>query len=238
MSGLIQITDNVGIDAAGCEVDAIARAFASRGGRSMVATSVGRCNAQGVRSITVGTPWERWMHRLLSRMIDARGLHSLRATDALIEEMVAMRPDVVQLHRLGSCYVQVPLLLEFLKRSRLPVVMTMHDLWMLTGHCSEPARAHCTMYLDGLCSKCPLKGGIIDCSRRNVRWKRVAMDCFDNLHIVAHSREDADVLHASWMGCHPIYVIPTVEVSAKSGNFATKISEMAQSYLELYDNIK
>lgn len=60
------------------------------------------------------------------------------------------RPDVIHLHNLHGGYFD----LRFLKllSSQLPVIITMHDEWLMTGHCA--CSMDCTRWMVG-CGKCP-----------------------------------------------------------------------------------
>lgn len=62
----------------------------------------------------------RW-HGLKSRMWDAHGLGSIRATTALIKELEVWKPDIVNIHNLHGYYINIELLFEYLKRVQIPV---------------------------------------------------------------------------------------------------------------------
>ncbi len=46
-----------------------------------------------------------------------------------------IKPDVINAHNLHTNYVDLPYLLEFIKSRHIPIVFTMHDCWLFTGHC-------------------------------------------------------------------------------------------------------
>ncbi len=65
-------------------------------------------------------------------------------------ERLSMQPDLIHLHGLHSQYFDLRKLEEL---SRIcPVVITMHDAWLVTGHCAYPGE--CVGYTRG-CGQCP-----------------------------------------------------------------------------------
>jgi glycosyltransferase involved in cell wall biosynthesis len=65
-------------------------------------------------------------------------------------EMLPEPPDVVHCHNLHNNYFDLGAL-EPLSR-QVPVVLTVHDSWLATGHCAHPLR--CERWLTG-CGECP-----------------------------------------------------------------------------------
>jgi glycosyltransferase involved in cell wall biosynthesis len=87
--------------------------------------------------IKIGNKWDMRWHGLKSRMWDAHGFGSKRATMALIKELDAWKPDIVNIHNLHGYYINIELLFEYLKRVQIPVVWSFHDCWPFTGHCAH-----------------------------------------------------------------------------------------------------
>ena len=67
-----------------------------------------------------------------------------------IPELIEPRPDVIHAHNLFGNYFDLRELPRI--SNRLPFVITLHDMWALTGHCSHPLE--CERWLDA-CGKCP-----------------------------------------------------------------------------------
>ncbi len=80
-------------------------------------------------------------------------------------------PDVLHLHNLHGYYFDLRALPGISRR--LPTVLTMHDPWLLTGHCAHPF--DCTRWQTG-CGDCPDLGVYVpirkDASARNWQLKR------------------------------------------------------------------
>jgi len=67
-----------------------------------------------------------------------------------ILRMIPEKPDIVHLHNLHGDYFDLRVLPILTKT--VPTVLTMHDLWMLTGHCAHPFG--CDKWQRG-CGECP-----------------------------------------------------------------------------------
>lgn len=93
---------------------------------------------------------------------------------------------VLHLHNLHGYYFDLRLLPEI--SSSQPTILTMHDPWLLTGHCAHPI--DCERWRSG-CGQCPDLGRYVpirkDASARNFRIKRRALGS-SSLHLVAPSQ--------------------------------------------------
>ncbi len=65
-------------------------------------------------------------------------------------ELPPRRPGVLHLHNLHGAYFDIRALPEL--ASQVPTILTLHDAWLLTGHCAHPL--DCDGYLTG-CGSCP-----------------------------------------------------------------------------------
>jgi len=70
-------------------------------------------------------------------------------TRALLQ-LPARRPDVLHLHNLHGYYFDLRALPEI--SWQVPTMVTMHDAWLLTGHCAHPF--DCGRWMTG-CGECP-----------------------------------------------------------------------------------
>jgi len=89
-------------------------------------------------------------------------------------ELTPSTPDILHLHNLHGSYFDIRALPAL--ASRAPVIITMHDAWLLTGHCAHPF--DCEHMLTG-CGECPYLGTYVaiprDRSAENARIKRDAL---------------------------------------------------------------
>jgi len=65
-------------------------------------------------------------------------------------ELVPNEPDVVHCHNLHGAYFDLRVLPRL--SQRVPVVLTLHDAWLLTGHCAHSFE--CERWKSG-CGRCP-----------------------------------------------------------------------------------
>ncbi len=150
----------------------------------------GRGNMDGV-DYDIGSKWSVVSHYVWSRFNDSEGFHSTMQTKRFLSELDAWNPDLVHLHNLHGHYINVPLLMEWLKRKHLPVVVTLHDCWWLTGHCSFYSHRDCSPS-DG-CRLCRyfkseyLKSMLCN-SAKNYEQRRSMLRLIDRLALVAPSR--------------------------------------------------
>ena len=122
-------------------------------------------------------PWSGAWHRAadkvvgLARALDRfRGLESFRyPASHRVLDIPPERPDVVHLHNLHGGYFDLRLL-PVLSR-RLPVVLTLHDAWMLSGHCAHSFG--CERWESG-CGACPdlTIYPAVEKDRTALNWKR------------------------------------------------------------------
>ena len=120
-----RIAENIGILANACGFDS----YMVHGPRYV--------NPSGLKSVCTETLFEERVHGVASRLFDAHGLGSVCATRRLVRRIREIDPDIIHLHNIHGYYINYPLLFDYLKESRKPVVWTLHDSWPFTGHCSH-----------------------------------------------------------------------------------------------------
>jgi len=149
---------------------------------------------------------------------------------ARLLDLTPTTPDILHLHNLHGGYFDLRMVPALSRR--IPTILTMHDVWPLTGHCAYPLG--CERWTTG-CGDCPdleLPQPIRrDASAENARIKRAAL-ADGRLNIATPSRwlmrfvEDAD-LASSLVGTR---VIPNgVDTSV----FAPGVSDRARVDLGL-----
>ena len=95
-------------------------------------------------------------HGLLTRLLDRHGLGSAIATRRFVRELEKFDPDVVHIHNIHGYFLNYEILFDYLRRSGKPVIWTVHDCWLFTGHCFHYASAGCGKWRGG-CGNCPQK---------------------------------------------------------------------------------
>lgn len=160
----------------------------------------------------IGTAWDCRLHGLETRLFDAHGFGSRRATREFLRWAEDWKPDVAHLHNLHGYYLQVEELFAFLKANGLPVVWTLHDCWAFTGHCAYFSGAGCGRWREG-CRSCPLTREYPACYgfsnvSRNYARKKAAFTGVKELTLVTPSRWLADLTRQSFLREYPVRVIP------------------------------
>jgi putative colanic acid biosynthesis glycosyltransferase len=166
---------------------------------------------ENVTALRIGTPLERKVHGALRKLFDAEGYGSLAATKQLIRFCEENHIDVVHLHNLHGCYLNLKRWFRYLKEKNLPVIWTLHDCWPLTGHCAHFDYCGCNKWKT-LCRRCPQKKYYPQCigiggSKRNYRFKRRLFTSLENLTVVTPCRWLEGIVKQSFLKNTPIRVI-------------------------------
>lgn len=118
---------------------------------------------------------------------------------------------MINLHNIHGYYLNVEILFEYLAKTDIPVVWTLHDCWPFTGHCSYFDRYHCEKWKSG-CHHCPNSKGypkslFLDCSKTNYARKKELFNKPKNITFVAVCNWMANNVKASFLGGYPVETI-------------------------------
>lgn len=102
--------------------------------------------------IFIGSVFSRKLHGILGYRTGKHGTFSKLATKGLIKKIKKLRPDIIHLHNLHGSYVNLPLLFDFIKKSKIKTVWTLHDCWSVTGHCPHFDMIGCNKWKTDCCS--------------------------------------------------------------------------------------
>lgn len=168
------------------------------------------CNPSKSHLIKIGNKLDMYMHYAEQRIRDNEGLCSRGATKRLIKLISEIRPDVVQLHNIHDHYLNYRLLFEYLNKTEIKVVWTMHDCWAFTGHCSHFITKGCERWKTD-CFDCPLQREypktLFDRSKKNFTMKKNLFGANNNLTIIACSEWIANFVRQSFLKNKSIRVI-------------------------------
>ena len=159
----------------------------------------------------IGMPIGRKVHGAIRKFLDMEGYGSSLATWRLIRKIEAFNPDVIHLHNLHGCYVNVKMLFRYLKERGTPMVWTLHDCWPFTGHCAYFDFVGCEKW-QAICDHCPQLRSYPTClwwdgSRRNFRRKQRAFTDIPSLVLVPPCHWLEDLVKRSVLRMYPIQVI-------------------------------
>jgi len=128
------------------------RGLLARGHEAVLAVGYRRTNEEGV--VEIGGAGSRRARALRDPgvLLDGlRGHEDFRfPASRRVLELAPWTPDVVHVHNLHGGYFDLCVLPELAARARL--VATLHDAWLLTGHCAHPLGSD--GWLRG-CGNCP-----------------------------------------------------------------------------------
>ncbi len=163
----------------------------ANGWESYVAYSGGRDGVKPCKSklMPVGGKLDVAFHGLWTRFTDRHGLASWFATKRFLSEIKELKPDVIHIHNIHGYFLNYRMLFEYLKETEIPVIWTVHDCWLYTGHCYYYSSIGCDKWMSG-CGNCPQRTAFptswfIDRSKQNLKDKSEAFNSIkDKLTIV------------------------------------------------------
>lgn len=165
----------------------------ANGWESYIAYSGGRDGIKPCKSklIPIGSKLSVAFHGLCTRLTDRHGLASWSATRRFIKEIKALKPDIIHIHNIHGYFLNYKMLFEYLREADIPVIWTVHDCWLYTGHCFHYASVGCYRWKTQ-CYDCPQKKAfptswLLDCSRQNFIDKKMAFTSLKDLTIVTVS---------------------------------------------------
>lgn len=148
---VLHINAVYGIGSTGRSVSELSAGLSQLGVESRVAYSSGLSAANGY---VIGTPTEKKLHALGSRLFGTQAYFSARGTRGLLEYIEVESPDIVHLHNLHSNYINLPMLLGHLASHDIATVLTLDDCWFYTGKCCHYTVDECDRWQTG-CGSCP-----------------------------------------------------------------------------------
>lgn len=185
------------------------------GWESYIAYSYGRdgikpCNS---KLVPVGNKWSVAWHGVMTRLFDCHGLGSKRATWDFIRCIEEINPDIVHIHNIHGYFLNYKELFDYFSHKNIPVVWTVHDCWLYTGHCYYYSYIGCDKWKAG-CGNCPQKRKfpeslIFDRSAQNFLDKKKAFTSMpkDLLTIVPVSEWIRSEMKESFLKDYPFRVI-------------------------------
>ena len=185
------------------------------GWESYIAYSRGRDGIKPCTSklVPVGNRWSVAWHGVKTRLLDAHGLASSGATRQFIRRMEQIKPDVIHIHNIHGYFLNFRILFDYLSKCDIPVVWTVHDCWLYTGHCYYYSYVRCNRWQGG-CHDCPQRSLFPtslwhDRSEQNYEDKRKAFTSMpkDRLVMVPVSQWICDEMQQSFFRGYDFRVI-------------------------------
>ena len=99
-----------------------------------------------------GLDWETMLHAGLARITGYNGIFSYLSTKRLIKYIEEFRPDLIHIHELHAYFVNLKMLIEYIKKKKIPLIWTFHCEYMYTGKCGH---AYECEGFQNKCGDCP-----------------------------------------------------------------------------------
>ena len=150
----------------------------------------------------------RLVRRPLRKLGHEVGLNELDGVGAyrLTRSPIVRRADVIHAHAVHGGWFSYPAMALLSRRT--PTVLTVHDMWPFTGHCSFSF--DCERWRTG-CGRCP-HPDVFPAVRRDataVEWRvKAAVWSRSRLVVVSPSRWLAELTEASMLGRFDVRIIP------------------------------
>lgn len=180
----------------------------------------------------IGSDRDVLLHVMQTRLFDAHGFGSGRATERFLQWAEEYQPDLVWLHNLHGYYINVEMLFGWLKRHpQIEVKWTLHDCWAFTGHCTHFTVAGCEQWKTH-CEHCMQLRRYPACYghssvRENFERKRRAFCGVENMTLYAPSQWLANLIRQSFLKEYPVEVhYNTIDTSV----FKPTASDLRERY--------
>lgn len=186
MPTLLQLDTCLGVGSTGKIAEIIGGLAKKSGWDSYLCHGSRFVRKSSLSSFQMGSKLDEYGHYVLSRVFDQHGLGSCGPTRGLINHLEEIKPDVVQIHNIHGYYANYKMLFKYLAEKGIPTVMTMHDFWLMTGHCAYINKS-CERWKTG-CGKCPRLGeypaSLLDRTQKNWSLKKDLFELFNHDRLV------------------------------------------------------
>jgi glycosyltransferase involved in cell wall biosynthesis len=160
--------------------------------------------------ILIGSVIERNVHLKLAYHTGLNGSFSVLSTKRFLQKVEEINPDIIHLHNLHNCYINLKLLFDYIKKKEINVVWTLHDCWAFTGQCPHFTMAKCEKWKTQ-CHECPqykeYPASKTDMTKKMYTFKKEWFNGVKNLTIVTPSQWLANKVNQSFLKEYPVKVI-------------------------------
>lgn len=188
MPKLLQINITVNSGSTGRIAEEIGQLAMVNGWESYIAYGKDKGTKSMSHIYLIGDNCDFINHAIQTRLFDRHGLSSIANTKKLVKYIDRINPDIIHLHNIHGYFINYPILFDYLVTLKTPIVWTMHDCWLFTGHCAYFDAVGCERWLTG-CYNCPQKNTyptslLLDRSKQNYIDKRKYFTSLHDLTLV------------------------------------------------------
>ena len=137
---------------------------------------------------------------LKSRVFGNNGFNSRLSTKNLISELERINPDIVHMHNIHSNDINLKILFDYFRKSKVKVYWSFHDCWAFTSYCAHFEMIGCDKWKTG-CHKCALRkknSWFFDRSKSLYNRKKSIFEGVD-ITVVAPTKWMADAVENSFL---------------------------------------
>lgn len=156
----------------------------------------------------VGNDFDHKVHSLCSRLFGLQGYFSFLATQKMLRKLKEIKPNIIHLRNLHANYINLPMLLKYIAENNIGCVITLHDCWLLTGHCCHYVKAGCDKWIVE-CHNCPMmkydnNSWFFDTSRKCFRNKKRLFGNVKRMAVLGNSKWTFEQAQQSYLQNSPI----------------------------------
>ncbi len=159
--------------------------------------------------IYIGTWLDRVISERLSILFGLNGYFNVINTFLFIRKLKKIKPDLIHIHSMCDNYINIQMFYSYIRKSKIPVIWTLHDNWAFTGRC---AQFRCEKWREG-CGNCPHldyfpRSLFLDNTRHVWKVREKLYNSIQTMTIVTPSKWLSDLVRISlFKENHPIKVI-------------------------------
>ena len=147
----------------------------------------------------------------MSRLFDSDGFEAKQSINKFVQYIDEIKPDLIHIHNLHGYFLNIEILFQYLKKSKIPVVWTLYDCGSFTGHCTYFDYVGCNKWII-VCHNCSekkeyLSSILIDNSKNNFFKKKELFNGINNLTLVTPSTWLSDLVKRSFLSDHSLKII-------------------------------
>lgn len=160
--------------------------------------------------VEISSKWDSRFHGLISRFTMFKGIGSCLKTAIFLKKVEKYKPDLIHLHNLHGSYINIPMLMRYIKKRKIAVIWTLHDCWPITAICSHFTIANCNRWIDGCCEctqKRKYSSAPFDMTRYVWKLKKKWFTGIERMTIVTPSNWLANMVKKSFLNIYPIRTI-------------------------------
>ncbi len=163
------------------------------------------------KKIKIENKIDFYFHVMITRLFDRHGFASTRATKKFIRQIETIKPDIIHLHNLHGYYINIKILFDYLAKSNIHIVWTLHDCWAFTGHCPHFEHVKCNKWKT-VCYNWPRKKNypaswFLDSSMNNFSDKKQLFNSVPNMILIPVSQWLFHHINDSFLAKYPKKII-------------------------------